>query len=127
MLKYHFMNTQQASKIFEALSSPIRLNIFKLLVRYGESGLVAGEIASQLGVAPNNLSFHLKGLLFAGLVSVEQEGRFSRYQVNIPLMHGVINYLMAECCANDPERCQALRKASALPDFLLLPNESKKN
>ncbi len=117
MLNYDCMDTNQAVKILEALSSPIRLNIFKLLVRYGDTGLVAGEIASHLDIAPNNLSFHLKSLLFADLVSMQQEGRFSRYQVNIPLMHEVIKYLLAECCVNAPEKCLAMRKDAFFTNF----------
>ena len=112
------MNTTEATIIFEALSSPIRLNIFKLLVKHGDEGLVAGDIATTLDVPPTNLSFHLKSLLHARLVSVEQDGRFLWYRANIPLMLEVIGYMTEECCANQPEKCLAYRKASAIaPEF----------
>lgn len=108
------MNTNDATVIFEALSSPIRLNIFKLLVKHGDEGLVAGDIAATLDVPPTNLSFHLKALLHARLVSVEQSGRFMWYRANIPLMLEVIGYMTEECCANQPEKCLAYRAASSL-------------
>jgi ArsR family transcriptional regulator len=74
-------------------------------VRAAPDGMVAGEIAGTLGIPPNNLSFHLKGMVYAGLLSVEQEGRFQRYRANLPLMQALIDYLTAECCAGHPERC----------------------
>ena len=97
-----------AITIFESLSSGIRLDVYRLLVKHGPTGLVAGEIASALDVPPTNLSFHLKALAQAGLVRVEQEGRFQRYRANMPLMVELIAYLTAECCAGHPERCADL-------------------
>ncbi len=93
------MNTKNATSIFESLSSGIRLDAFRLLVRNSPNGMVAGEIATALNVPPNNLSFHLKALTQNGLATVEQEGRFLRYRANIPLMLELIAYLTEECCA----------------------------
>ena len=115
------MNTNEATIIFEALSSPIRLNIFKLLVKHGDEGLVAGDIATTLDVPPTNLSFHLKSLLHARLVSVEQEGRFLWYRANIPLMLETVAYMTEECCANQPEKCLAYRAASSVPQKVFTP------
>jgi ArsR family transcriptional regulator len=99
------MDTLSATKVFESLASAVRLDIYRLLVKTGPSGLVAGEIASTLGVASTNLSFHLKALTHAQLVSVVQEGRFQRYRANLTLMQSLIVYLTAECCAGQPEQC----------------------
>ena len=63
------MNTEQASQLFESLSSPIRLAIFQTLSAMGTQGMIAGDLAKQLGLAPNNLSFHLKTLSQAQLVT----------------------------------------------------------
>lgn len=93
------MDTNSATSIFESLSSGIRLDAFRLLVKKGLDGIVAGEIATALNVPPNNLSFHLKALTQNGLATVEQEGRFLRYRANIPLMLELIAYLTEECCA----------------------------
>lgn len=94
-----------ATTVFESLASGIRLDVYRLLVREGTEGLVAGEIASALDIPSTNLSFHLKALTQARLVTVEQEGRFQRYRANMPLMLDLIGYLTAECCAGHPEQC----------------------
>jgi ArsR family transcriptional regulator, arsenate/arsenite/antimonite-responsive transcriptional repressor len=113
------MDTENASHLFESLSSAIRLDIFRLLVRMGHEGMVAGEIASTLHLAPNKLSFHLKDLSHARMVSVTQEGRFLRYRANLPLMLDLIAYLTEQCCAGHPDECARLRAESrCAPDFL---------
>ncbi len=99
------MNKEIATKVFESLASGIRLDVWRLLVKAGLEGQVAGQLASELDIAPNTLSFHLKAMLHAGLLSVEQEGRFVRYRANIPLMLSLIGYLTEECCAGHPEAC----------------------
>lgn len=113
------MESKQASKIFEALSSDVRLELFRLLVRNAPEGLVAGDIARQLDIPSTNLSFHLKAIVQSGLVDVEREGRFMRYKASIPLMLEIIAYLTSECCANDPATCQKFRDASAVNQGLL--------
>ncbi len=106
------MNKVAALSVFESLSSGIRLDVYRLLVRKGPEGMVAGEIGAALEVPPTNLSFHLKALAHAGLVSVEQEGRFQRYRANMALMVELIAYLTAECCAGHPEQCVGVREAA---------------
>ena len=91
--------------MFEALASGVRLDIYRLLVKNAPDGLVAGEIAALLALPPNNLSFHLKALTQAGLLSVGQEGRYQRYRANLTIMQELIVYLTAECCAGHPEHC----------------------
>ncbi len=106
------MDKLAATTIFESLSSGVRLDVFRLLVKQGTAGMVAGEIASTLDIPPTNLSFHLTALTQAGLLSVTQEGRFQRYRANIPLMLDLIGYLTQECCAGQPEQCLELRTPS---------------
>ncbi len=113
------METKQASTIFEALSSDVRLELFRLLVRNAPDGLVAGDISKQLGIPSTNLSFHLKAVLYSGLVSVEKEGRFLRYRANIPLMLETISYLTSECCQNTPEQCRKYRLESGVAPEVL--------
>ncbi len=119
------MKTDYASSLFEALSSNIRLEIFRLLVRYAPDGLVAGEIATHLNLSANNLSFHLKNLAHSGLVSMEKEGRFLRYRASIPLMLDLIAFLTENCCQVNTGQCECYCKESGIsPDFLpLLPSE----
>ena len=57
------MNKEIATKVFESLASGIRLDVWRLLVKAGLEGQVAGQLASELDIAPNTLSFHLKAML----------------------------------------------------------------
>jgi ArsR family transcriptional regulator, arsenate/arsenite/antimonite-responsive transcriptional repressor len=107
------MDKLTATSVFESLSSGVRLDVFRLLVKKGLDGMVAGEIAIALDVPPNNLSFHLKGLTQACLVTVEQEGRYQRYRANIPLMLDLITYLTEECCSGKPDQCVDMRASSS--------------
>ena len=113
------MKTTQATAIFESLSSGVRLDVYRLLVKKGNEGMVAGEIAAALDLPPTNLSFHFKALTQTGLLTVEQEGRFQRYRANIPLMLELIAYLTEECCAGHPEACAELRADSSCAEALL--------
>jgi DNA-binding transcriptional ArsR family regulator len=103
------MDKSLATTIFESLASGVRLDVYRLLVKAGPQGVVAGEIGAALDVPPTNLSFHLKALTHAQLVSVVQEGRYQRYRANLALMQELIGYLTAECCAGHPEQCAETR------------------
>ena len=78
------MNKETATKVFESLASGIRLEVWRLLVKAGLEGRVAGELAGELDIAPSHPLVSPQGMLNAGLLSVEQEGRFLRYRANIP-------------------------------------------
>jgi ArsR family transcriptional regulator, arsenate/arsenite/antimonite-responsive transcriptional repressor len=104
-----------ATAVFESLASGLRLDLFRLLVRHSPQGLVAGEISAALEVPPNNLSFHLKSLTHAGLLTVQQEGRFQRYRANVALIHALIDYLTDACCAGQPDLCAELRDTPPCP------------
>lgn len=116
------MNTTQASRLFSTLGANTRLDIFRLLVKQGGQGMVAGDIAKALDVSPANLSFHLKELSHAGLVDVQQEGRFQRYRADLALMLDLVAFLTEECCALDVQNsCCTPQKLpvcgqKALPD-----------
>jgi DNA-binding transcriptional ArsR family regulator len=99
------MDKLLATTVFESLSSGLRLDIYRLLVKAGPEGLVVGEIGAALAIPPTNLSFHLKAMIHAQLVSAVQEGRYQRYRANLALMRELIVYLSAECCAGHPEQC----------------------
>lgn len=99
------MDKQLATTLFESLASGIRLDVFRLLVKHAPTGLVAGEIATELALPPTNLSFHLKAMTHARLVNVSQEGRYQRYRANLTVMQSLIDYLTAECCTGHPEHC----------------------
>jgi DNA-binding transcriptional ArsR family regulator len=102
---YQIMEDVHATDIFSCLASPVRLQVFRLLLECEPHGLVAGEIASRLDVPPANLSFHLKALAHVGLVCHAQQGRFQRYRADVPLMQEVLDYMTGMCCAGHPEHC----------------------
>lgn len=109
------MDKTLAIAIFESLSSGVRLDIYRLLVKTGPHGLVAGEIGSALDVPPTNLSFHLKALTHAQLVSVMQEGRYQRYRAKLSQMVDLVTYLTEECCGGNPELCGAFDSQTICP------------
>ncbi|NNM51907.1 MAG: helix-turn-helix transcriptional regulator [Pseudomonadales bacterium] len=110
------MNKITATAVFESLASGIRLDIYRLLVKKEKEGIVAGEIAATLEIPPTNLSFHLKALTQAGLLTVKSEGRFQRYRANLSLMLDLIAYLTDECCSGHPEQCAGLRPLKLTPE-----------
>ncbi|MHB1566545.1 MAG: ArsR/SmtB family transcription factor [Acidiferrobacter sp.] len=91
------VHTEIVSRL-EALASPIRLDIFRLLVTHEPVGLVSGEIAEHLGQSHNSISFHLKTLQYAGLVTVQRQGRFQRYRAAMPAVKALVTYLTENCC-----------------------------
>lgn len=106
------MDKTTAVSVFESLSSGVRLDVFRLLVKAGLEGMVAGEIATTLGLPSTNLSFHLKAMAYGGLVTATQEGRYQRYRANLMLMVDLVQYLTAECCGGHPEQCTELSPKS---------------
>ena len=81
-----------------ALGQETRLSAYRLLVQAGPQGLAAGRIADALGAAPATLSFHLKELAHAGLVSSQNEGRYVIYRADYAVMNGLMDYLTEHCC-----------------------------
>lgn len=85
-----------------ALAQETRLLIFRMLVQAGPEGLSVGRIADKLDTEPNGrLSFHLKELVRAGLVTATQSGRFIFYSANYPVMNDLLAYLTEHCCAGE--------------------------
>lgn len=117
------MNSETAVIVFESLSSPVRLAIYRLLVKAGPGGLVAGEIAQAQGLAANNASFHLKALTHAGLIGAEAEGRFLRYRAKVGVMVELIAYLTDDCCAGHPELCGAVALTPGCDASLCTPSD----
>jgi len=84
-----------------ALAQESRLGSYRLLVEAGPEGLAAGAIAGKLGLPPATLSFHLKELSLAGLVSSRQKGRFVIYAANFDAVNGLISFLTENCCGGN--------------------------
>ncbi|GAB2581558.1 helix-turn-helix domain-containing protein [Ramlibacter solisilvae] len=99
-----------------ALAQPMRLRVFRELVVAGGAGLTPGVLAEHLEVPPATLSFHLKELLHAGLVTQERAGRNLIYRANFEQMNGLLGFLTENCCQGEPcgtaTRCKPSRRAS---------------
>src|SRR5919206_1227424 len=93
------MEKHYALQALAGLSQESRLDVFRLLVEQGPEGLPAGVIAERLEVPNATLSFHLKELTHAELITARQEGRFIYYSANFKTMNEVVAYLTDNCCA----------------------------
>lgn len=87
-----------ALKSLAALAQAQRLRAFRALVGAGPDGLTAGALAETLEISPSALSFHLKELAHAQLVSSEPQGRFLVYRANFGQMDALLAYLTEHCC-----------------------------
>lgn len=96
------MQTKEVLVVLSALAQESRLAVFRLLVQAGPAGLAASRIAEELDIAPSSLSFHLKELTHARLLTSKQDGRFVIYSADIPTMNGVIGFLTENCCGGLP-------------------------
>jgi DNA-binding transcriptional ArsR family regulator len=94
-----------------ALAQAQRLRAFRALVVAGPEGLTPSVLASMLGIAPNALSFHLKALAHAKLVTAEQSGRNLIYRANFRTMNSVLGYLTEHCC--EGAACEATARPAS--------------
>lgn len=85
-----------------ALAHGTRLSLFRLLVVAGPAGLTVSRIAEQLPVPAATMSFHLKELSQAGLITGRPQGRFIHYAVNVAAMNELLGYLTENCCGGEP-------------------------
>ncbi len=92
------MNESNVIRALAALAQELRLRVFRALVVAGQEGLTPGTLAEQLGIAPNTLSFHLKELAHADLVTQERQGRNLVYRAAFENMNALLAYLTENCC-----------------------------
>jgi ArsR family transcriptional regulator, arsenate/arsenite/antimonite-responsive transcriptional repressor len=92
------MEEKDVVKALAALAQPNRLQVFRSLVLAGQTGATPSALGEHLGVPNATLSFHLKELMNAGLISQERHGRNLIYRVAFGQMNGVLAYLTENCC-----------------------------
>jgi DNA-binding transcriptional ArsR family regulator len=100
------MDKNKVLSAFAALSQETRLDVFRLLVKAGEHGMLSGEIGERLDVRQNTMSANLTVLLHAGLVRNRREGRSIRYFADFDGIQGLLAFLMEDCCGGRPELCR---------------------
>lgn len=92
------MNEQAAVASLAALAQGMRLRVFRALIGAGPQGMTPGALSATLDVPASTLSFHLKELMHAGLVSQQRDGRNLIYRPSIEQMNALLAYLTAHCC-----------------------------
>lgn len=95
------MDTRTTITALAALAQESRLAVFRLLVQLGPEGMPATRIADQLGISPSSMSFHLKELAHAQLVSVRRDGRSMIYSANFAAMNELVGFLTENCCGGN--------------------------
>ena len=93
------MKIDDAAARLEALGNPTRLRIYRALVRAGEPGLPVGKLQSRLAIPASTLSHHLKTLIAVGLVTQERDGTSLICRTCHPVLRGLVDFLVAECCS----------------------------
>jgi ArsR family transcriptional regulator len=98
------MESTLAVAMFAALAQESRLGVFRRLARsVGE--VTAGELARELNVPANTMSFHLKELAAAGLVLSRRDGRRIWFRLDQANVGRLMDFLLRECCDGRPELC----------------------
>ena len=98
------MKLEIAAQQLSSLGNPIRLKLFRALVRAGEDGCACGVLQDKLGIAASTLSHHIKHLMDAGLIRQEREGTTLFCHANYPTMNALVGYLVEECCMD--QKCR---------------------
>jgi DNA-binding transcriptional ArsR family regulator len=94
------MKLEKAAKQLEALGSPTRLQVYRMLVRAGDAGLPVGRLQERLGIAASTLSHHLHRLILTGLVTQERQATTLICRAHYPAMDALLGFLSDECCAD---------------------------
>lgn len=105
------VEAERASAMFAALSDPARLRILGVLA---DAGRCVCDIRSEVPIAANLLSYHLRVLREAGLIEARRRGRWIDYRlaadaaslVGTSLRHAGFDATIAEP-AGCAERCEA--------------------
>lgn len=95
------MESNEVVLALAALAHDLRLQVFRLLVVAGKTGLTPGAITEACGMPATTLSFHLKELSRAGLIRVERSGRHLIYHAEFARMNALLGYLTANCCEGE--------------------------
>lgn len=96
------MDDELVARSLGALSQVHRLKAFRALVVAGGQGLTPGVLSERLGISAASMSFHLKELLFAGLVSQTRDGRNLIYRASFDRMNDLLGFLISNCCEGQP-------------------------
>lgn len=86
------------ARALAALGHEARLDVYRLLVRAGDEGLIVGDIAAHTGLPLSTLAHHLRTLVAANLVLQERRGREVVSRADYAAMNAALAFLTDECC-----------------------------
>ena len=99
------METKDAAEALAALAQETRLDLLRLLIAHGGSGMAAGDIAAALRIPSSTLSFHLNALERAGLTQATRQGRSIIHAVRLAGLRTLLTFLTETCCGGRPDLC----------------------
>ncbi|MBT8604832.1 helix-turn-helix transcriptional regulator [Polynucleobacter paneuropaeus] len=109
------MKNNEAIQAFIALGQESRLNVYRLIVQKGDAGLMPSQIHEMLGIPNATLSFHLKELYQANLITVERQSRNLIYRPNPGMVEELSEFLLANCCGGKScKTTKSIKKVKAL-------------
>lgn len=108
------MKSKDAILALSALASESRLAVYRLLVKRGPEGYTPSELAARLELPAPTLSFHLKGLMQAGLIVSRREARNLFYSPNFERMNALLGFLTENCCSLADQGCGAACEPEAV-------------
>jgi ArsR family transcriptional regulator, arsenate/arsenite/antimonite-responsive transcriptional repressor len=109
------MKSKDAIPALSALASESRLAVYRLLVKRGPEGYTPSELAARLELPAPTLSFHLKGLMQAGLIASRREARNLFYSPNFERMNALLGFLTENCCSLADQACGTVCEPEAVP------------
>ena len=83
------LDLAQAARWFHALSDETRLEIVR---RLGDGERCVCDLTDALGAAQSRLSFHLKTLKVAGIVTDRKQGRWVYYSLNPDVLDAIADF-----------------------------------
>ncbi len=102
------MQDDAAIEALAALAHQGRLAVFRLLVKTGEEGLAAGEVARRMATPANTMSTQLAILARTGLIRSRRESRSIIYQADYDRFAALLGFLVEDCCGGRLEACAPL-------------------
>lgn len=118
------MDQSKALAALSSLANEQRLELVRLLVRKGDEGLPAGEIAREMGLSASRLSFHLASLEQAGLIQSRKIARNVIYSIDASGIGRTIAYLLNDCCMDHPDVVACCRHGKPLTTARIRPAEN---
>ncbi|MGF1733158.1 ArsR/SmtB family transcription factor [Photobacterium kasasachensis] len=96
------MELEIVAKALKELGHPTRLRVYKHLVKSGYNGLPVGKLQEELDIPGSTLSHHISGLVSAGLIEQQRDGRTLYCIPQYDMLDGVVGFLQDECCSSQP-------------------------